>query len=139
MNRRRLTLVIILALASIIGIFSHAAADDVYKGCAVLNDPMFDGTYHAAFTLGSLQFRAGDTIVITAGSPHIVPLPGSHPPSRRGSPDITLAIGGRVVDTDTVPGQLEYTFAVNTLVPDPAVQWSNSAGALLDWDVTCKH
>jgi hypothetical protein len=139
MKKQRLTLVIILALVSIIGFVSHAAADDVSKGCAVLNDPMFDGTYHAAFTLGSLQFRAGDTLVITAGPPHIVPLPGSRPPSRRGSPDITLAIKGSVVDTDTVPGQLVYAFASDTLVPDPAVGWANSDGVLLDWDVTCKH
>src|SRR5262249_31098227 len=120
-----LTVLAALVAALIVGALApQARAQALSPGCASVNDPLKDGVYNS-FGVFNGEFAAGDHITITVGPPinpaNVVPT------------DPTLTVGGTVVDSESFPGTLQYTFPAAATVN---VIWQVTRGNPT-WDASC--
>jgi hypothetical protein len=98
-------------------------------GCTAINDPAWDGNYGGGGP-GAHDFYAGETLTMTAGTPTV-----------GGTPDtLRLFIGVTLVDTESFPGTLTYTFPADT---NTTVSWDTLllSGDAPDvtWTVSCEY
>lgn len=116
-------------LASVAGLVlapgPATAQTPLSAGCQALNDPTHDAQY-AARSIGPFEFFAGEQVTVTAGPPGEASL-------------IALRIGNPILDTlvdqETFPGTLTYTFPATTITQ---ISWNATPEiAQPSWTVSC--
>ncbi len=96
-----------------------ATAQGLSAGCNLLNNPFFDATYTLAGT-PVMAFNANEQIIATVTPPSI-------------STQVSLTVGGVLVDTAPIPGILSYTFPTDRMV---ALSLDANIG-VANWTVSC--
>jgi len=91
-------------------------------GCDMVNHSIYDG-YYGMVSSDPYQFFTGETIAIFANEPTSGPVS-----------TISLSINGVVVDVETFPEVLQYTFSADSVA---TYEWRGDPGWTITWNVSC--
>lgn len=142
MKTTRILLVVAILVAGsfVVGHWSPAQAQSVTpRTCSDLNDPSWDGVYgiSSSWPTDHWSFLAGDTITLVATYVGSGPVPTGA--------TIALWMNSGIASQTSLPGQITYTFAGDTVLPpggSPVLNWEalDATSSLIDdtnWDVSC--